>query len=92
MLADQLWSHVRWGSTEDLLLLAILAESCKSEVNDLDHVGLVLDENVVELHVSVRDTSHMQIVKCLCDLFEEATADTLLDLPVRALLLHVLVK
>lgn len=68
-----------------------MAESREPKVNYFDHVCFVLDENVVKLHISVRDSSHVEIVKALRDLLEEAAAYILLDLPVGALLLHVLV-
>lgn len=92
MLANQLRSHIRWRSTENLLLLPILAESSKPEVNDLDHVGLVLDEYVVKFDVSVRNATQMEVVEGLSNLLEEAPANILLDLSISTLLLNILVK
>lgn len=92
MLPYQLWCHIRGSPAEDLLLLAILAESREPKVNYFDHVCFVLDENVVKLHISVCDSSHVEIVEAFRDLLEEAAAYILFDLSVGALLLHVLVE
>lgn len=52
VLFSQLWSHVRRRSAEYLEFL-VGHNGRKAKVNDLDHVGLVLNEDVVQLDVPV---------------------------------------
>lgn len=92
MLSNQLRSHVTWRSAEDLEFLGVGAESSKTEVNDLDHISLFFDQNVVKFDVSVRNTFVMKVIKSFYDLFEEPAADRFFHLSVCALLLDVLVQ
>lgn len=92
MLPHQLWGHVRWRSAEDLQLLRIGAECRKPKVNDLDHVRFILYQNIVQLYITVGNSSGVQEVKSFCDLPEELSANWLFDLSVGTLLFHVLMQ
>ena len=92
MLPHQLWSHVGWRSAEDLELLRIGAKCRKSKVDDLDHVRFILYQNIVQLDITVSDSSRVQEIERFCDLPEELTTNRLFDLSVGALLLHVLMQ
>ena len=91
-LPHKFWSHVRWSSTKDFEFLIICAKSSKSEINDFDHKSLILDQDIIQLYISVRNTFLMEVIKCLCNLLEESTAHWLFHLAVGALLLDVLVQ
>lgn len=75
MLPDQLWSHVRRRSTEDLQLLRIGAKGRKSEVNDFDHICFILYQDIVELDITVCYTSGVQELESLRDLPEKLSAN-----------------
>jgi hypothetical protein len=92
MLPHQLRSHVRWCSTEDLQLLRIGAKSRKAKVNDLNHVGFILYQNIVKLHITVRNSSGVQEIKSFSDLPEEFSAYRFFNLSVCTLLFHILVQ
>jgi len=92
MLPHQLWGHVRWCSTENLQLLRIRAECRKTKVNDLDHVGFILYQNIVKLHITMCNSSGVQKIKSFSDLPEEFPAYRLFNLSVCTLLFHVLMQ
>jgi len=91
-LPHQLRSHVRWSSTEDLELLAILAKSSKAKVYNFDHVGSFLDENIIKLDISMGNSFTVEVVECLCNLLEEPPASSFLNLSVGTLLLDILME
>jgi hypothetical protein len=75
MLPYQLWGHVRRCSTENLQLLRIGAKCRKTKVNDLDHVGFILYQNIVKLHITVCNSSGVQELKSFSDLPKEFSAN-----------------
>lgn len=92
LFPDELGRHVGRRAAEYFLFLAILAKSCEAKIYYLDHVCVVFYQHVVELDISVSNAFVMQIIKSFSDLLEEAAADALLHLAIRALLFDVLVQ
>ena len=91
-LPDQLRSHITRRATEDLLLLTVLAKGGKSEINDLYHMSLFFDKYIVQLDISMRNSSGMKIIKSLGNLLEESPASALLNLSIWAVVFDVLVQ
>jgi len=92
VLPHQLWGHVRWRSAENLKLLRIGAKCCKSEVNDLNHIGFIFYQNIVELYITVCNSSCVQKIESFCNLSEEFSANRFFNLSVGTLLFHVLMQ
>lgn len=91
-LPHKFWGHVRWSSTKDFEFLIICAKSSKSEIDNFDHKSFILDQDIIQLNVSVSNTFLMEVIKGLRNLFEESSAHWLFHLAVGALLLDVLVQ
>jgi len=67
-----------------------LAEGCKAEVYDFNHVSLIFNEYIVKFNIPMSNSFLVKVVKCVCNLFEEPSTYILLNLPIIALLLNVL--
>jgi len=74
------------------LFLAILAEGSEPKINNFDHVGLLLNQHVVKLDVSMGDSSIVQVVKCFSDLFEKPATSRFFYNSVGAVLLYELME
>ena len=69
-----------------------MAEGSETKIYDLDHVGVVFNQNVVQLYVSMSNPLGVQVVEGFNNLLKKPPAGWLLDLPVGTLLLYKLVQ
>lgn len=96
VLLDNLWAHIRWCPTEDLVPLPMATglsnEASKPKVYYLYHLGFFLDEYIIKLYISMCYSFLMQIVKALYDLLKEFATCLLLYNSWDALGLDVLIQ
>ena len=69
--SGNLWRHVGRRTAEDLELFAIFAERCKSKIYELDHVRLIFDKYIIQLYISMSNSSAMQVIKGFSNLLKE---------------------
>jgi hypothetical protein len=95
VLPDNLWAHIRWRPTEDLVPLPLSTgfpnEARKPKVYYLDHLGVFLYKYIIKLYIPMRYSFLMQIVKTLHNLLKEFATCWLLDNPIRTLGFDVLI-
>jgi hypothetical protein len=53
----------------------------ESEINDFDHVGLLFNQNIVQLNVPVRYILSVQVFHTLCYLLKHSPTLGLIDFP-----------
>jgi len=70
VFAHDLRTHVAWCAAENLQPLVIGNDDREAEVDQLHHSGSLLDENVVQLYVSMYSVDWMQVCCRFCNLFE----------------------
>ena len=96
VLLDNLWAHIRWRSTEDLVPLPMATrlpyEASKPKVYYLNHLCFLLNEYIIQLYIPMRYSLRMQIVKALHNLLEELSARLLLDNSGDAFRLDILIE
>ena len=71
VLADDLRAHVAGRAAEDLQALVRGHHHREAEVDQLHHAGALLDEDVVELDVTVDGVDAVKVGHGLCHLLED---------------------
>ena len=61
MLANDLRRHVAWSSAENFETLVVGDDDAEAEIDQLDHAGAFLNQDVVQFDISVDDIMAMEV-------------------------------
>lgn len=83
VLAYDFWTHVAWGSAENLQALVVSNDHAETEVYQLDHACALLDQDVIKLDVAMDDVVRVEIADRLGHLLKDAPRGRLPNDPIR---------
>ena len=88
--SNKLWCHVGWCSAKNLKPFSIFTKRRKSKIYEFDHICTIFNKNIIKFHISMSNTSSMQIIKSFSYLFKKLSANTFFNYTISTLLFDVL--